>query len=65
MDKGADGGGAFHRVRQPDMQRELGAFAYRACKKPDTCPHEYSAAQDAGDGQVMQLVNIKSVRVDE
>ena len=30
MNHGADRRGAFHRVRQPDVQRELGALAHGA-----------------------------------
>ena len=28
MNKCRDGGGAFHRIRQPDMERHLGRFAH-------------------------------------
>ena len=32
MDQGADGRRAFHRVRQPDVQRELRGLAHRAAE---------------------------------
>ena len=40
VNQGADWRGAFHRVGQPDVQRELGRFAHRAAEN-----------QDHGDGQ--------------
>ena len=33
VDQGADRGGAFHGVGQPDVQRELGGFADRAAEE--------------------------------
>ena len=33
MDQGGDGGGAFHGVRKPDVQRELGGFAHRSAEE--------------------------------
>lgn len=33
MDQGGDGGGAFHGVRKPHVQRELGGFAHRPAEE--------------------------------
>ena len=42
VDQGGNGGGAFHRVRQPDMERELCGFPDRAAEHA-----EKSCAEDA------------------
>ena len=36
VDQCGDRGRAFHRIRQPDVQRELGRFAHRADEQADT-----------------------------
>ena len=35
MNERGDGRGAFHRVWQPDVERELGTFAHAAAEEPD------------------------------
>jgi len=40
VDQRADGRRAFHRGRQPDMQRDLGGFANRAAEDEDHCQRQ-------------------------
>ena len=53
MDKGADRGRTLHGIRQPYVQRELGALADSPGKEPDSRPGKHHTAQDTGHRQVM------------
>ena len=63
MDEGADGGGAFHSVRQPHVERELGALAGRPGEDANGRPHQDRAAQHAGHRQLVEAVDIEGAGV--
>ena len=50
MDEGGDRGGALHRVRQPDVERELGALAHGAGE--DQQGHDDERDRERGAGPV-------------
>ena len=60
VDHRADRSGALHRVRQPDLERELGALAHRARKEQqaDETRDRDPQAADNGRRELVQHVLI-------
>ncbi len=53
MDERADGRGAFHRIGQPDVQRDLPGFAGRTAEDEDADSRGEAEAEDGGAGGEM------------